>query len=180
MNAPRLREGKRTVRLSWCIGACLGACLGGCRDERAAEPPALANTPATPDRLSENERLPDAEIAFGLPLPSGLHLVRHFNDAAYFSGDLAIDVVIEHLRKYVRARDVEAQGQGIIFPRAQLIGDDAKRLLRIELRPLGRGTQLHIQDITPPPALTGANDADIWRKAGRNPDGTPIDQNRAY
>jgi hypothetical protein len=161
------------------LGACLGVCLGGCRAKSAPEPPPPEET-STPDRLTGDERLPEAETAFGLALPPGMHLVRHFNDAAYFAGDLPLESVLEHVKEHVLARDVELLSAGVLFPRASLVGDDTQRLLRIELGKTPGGTQLHIQDITPPPALTGLSESEIWRKAGRNPNGTPIDQNQAY
>jgi hypothetical protein len=169
-----------SVRRRWlALGACLGVCLGGCRAKSASEPPAPEEA-ITPDRLTGNERLPEAETAFGLTIPPGMRLVRHFNDAAYFSGDLPLEGVLEHVRQRVLAREVELLSAGVLFPRASIVGGDAQRLLRIELATTPGGTQLHIQDITPPPALTGASEAEIWRKAGRHPDGTPIDQNQAY
>jgi hypothetical protein len=158
----------------------LGASLAGCRDAKVTEPPPSESAPPAPDRLVANERLPEAETAFGLPLPVGMRLVRYFDDAAYFTGDLSPNDVVDQIRKHVRTRDVQAIGQAVVFARAQIVDDDTKRLLRIEIRPNSRGTHLHVQDITPPPALTGANDAEIWRKAGRNPDGTPLNQNELY
>jgi hypothetical protein len=162
------------------LALCIGACLAGCQDRSATAPPPVASEVPTPDRLTKNERLPESETAFGVPLPPGMRLTRHFDDAAYFSGDVPLDSLVEHLQKYVRCRDVQARGQGVVFTRATVIGDESQRSLRIEVRPSAHGTQLHLQDITPPPALTGANEAEIWRKAGRNPDGTPLDQNRLY
>jgi hypothetical protein len=161
------------------FGACVGVCLAGCRAKSAPEPPPPEET-RTPDRLTGKERLPEAEIAFGLALPPGMHLVRHFNDAAYFSGDLPLENVFEHVKGRVLAREVELLSDGMLFPRAFIVGDDTQRLVRIELDKTPSGTLLHIRDITPPPALTGLSESEIWRKAGRHPDGTPVDQNQAY
>lgn len=160
------------------LGVCLGV-LAGCheRSEPESSPPASA---ATPDRLAAGERLPEAETAFGLPLPAGMRLVRSYNDAAYFSGELAFDAVLEHVRARLRTGGAQMLNQGVLFPRAVVAGGDPNRLLRVELSKTPRGVQLHVKDITPPPALTGASEAEIWRQAGRNPDGTPIDQNSLY
>lgn len=169
----------RWAALGACAGVCLGLCMGGCHATSAPEPAPPEST-TTPDRLAADERLPEAETAFGLALPPGMHLVRHFNDAAYFSGDVPLDTVLEHVKEHVLTRQVELLSAGVLFPRASIVGDDTQRLVRIELSKTSGGTQLHIQDITPPPALTGLSEAEIWRKAGRNPDGTPIDQNQVY
>ena len=53
--------------------------------------------------------------------------------------------------------------------------------LRITLKQTERGSQIHVEQLTPPPPLvSGLSHEEIWRKAGRNPDGTPIDQNQLY
>ena len=102
------------------LGACLGV-LAGCheRSEPESSPPASA---ATPDRLAADERLPEAETAFGLPLPTGMRLVRYYNDAAYFSGELALDAVLEHVRARVRTGGVQMLNDGVLFPRAVVAG----------------------------------------------------------
>ena len=166
--------------LGACFVAALAAGLTGCPQRAESEQPAPVSAPATPDRLAPGETLPEAETAFGLPLPAGLRLVRHFNDAAYFAGNVPFEAVLEHVRSRVRAEGVQMLSQGALFPRATLAGGDAGRRLRIEIGKTPRGTQLHIQDITPPPAITGVSEADIWRKAGRKPDGTPLDPNQEY
>jgi hypothetical protein len=166
--------------LGTCLGAGVIAGLASCQEKSAPEAPPPASAPATPDRLAQGERLPEAEIAFGLPLPAGMRVVRHFNDAAYFAGDLGFDAVLEHVRRHVRAEAAQMLNQAIVFPRATVAGGDAGRLLRIELSKTPRGTQLHVKDVTPPPALNGVSEAEIWRRAGRKPDGTPLDPNQLY
>jgi hypothetical protein len=163
-----------------CLGAVITGALVGCHDKGAPEAPPPASAPTTPDRLANGERLPEAEIAFGLPLPAGMRVVRHFNDSAYFSGDLELEAVLEHVRRHVRAGPAQMLSQAIVLPRATAIGGDGSRLLRIELSKTPRGTQLHIKDVTPPPALSGLSEAEIWSKAGRKPDGTPLDPNQLY
>jgi hypothetical protein len=175
-----MRSGARLGALGACFGVSLVAGLAGCRNESAADAPAPASAPATPDRLGKGERLPEAETAFGLALPAGMRVVRHFNDSAYFAGDLGFDAVLEHVRHHVRTEHAQMQSRGIVFPRARALGGDPSRLLRIELSKTPRGTQLYIKDITPPPALSGLSEAEIWRKAGRKPDGTPLDPNQVY
>lgn len=168
------------ARLGACLGAVITVGLAGCHDKGAAEAPTPASAPTTPDRLANGERLPEAEMAFGLPLPAGMRVVRHFNDSAYFSGDLELEAVLEHVRRHVRAEPAQMLSQAIVLPRATALGGDGSRLLRIELSKTPRGTQLHIKDITPPPALSGLSEAEIWSKAGRKPDGTPLDPNQLY
>lgn len=162
------------------LGVCLGACLGGCQEKRASEPAAPVSVPASPDRLGPGERLPEAETAFGLALPSGMRLVRHFDDAAYFAGDVELDALIAHVEQRVQAGPAQVSSQGVSFPRARVLGGDSRRLLRLELTRTPRGTQLHVKDITPPPALTGLSEEELWRMAGRNLDGTMVDEDQIY
>jgi hypothetical protein len=174
-----MRSGARLRALGACLGAGSIAGLAGCHEKTTPEAPP-ARAPATPDRLTSNERLPEAETAFGLPLPVGMRVLRHFNDSAYFAGDLELDAVLEHVRRHVHAEAAQMLNQGIVFPRVKVVGGDPSRLLRIELSKTPRGTQLHIKDVTPPPALSGVSEAEIWRQAGRKPDGTPLDPNQLY
>lgn len=168
----------RTSRsATWTL--CLGLCLSACRSKSQAEPPVTEQAP-TPDRLTREERLPEAETAFGLPLPPGMRLTRHFRDAAYFSGEIAQARVLEHLREHVETSNVEMMTRRVVFPRAYVKGAERRRLLRIEVSETPRGSQVHIKDITPPPATRAASEADLWSRAGRKPDGTPIDQNQLY
>jgi hypothetical protein len=171
---------RRTATLGVCIGACLSVCLAGCKQKHEAEPAPLASAPTSPDRLGPGERLPEAETAFGMVLPEGMHLVRHFDDAAYFSGDIELEALLEHVKQHVHAGALQTLSQGVLFPRAYVLGDASKRLLRIELSKTRHGTQLHVKDISPAPALTGLSEAEIWRKAGRNLDGTMVDPNQVY
>jgi hypothetical protein len=159
---------------------CLGLCLSACRSKSKAELPLPEEPSPTPDRLTREERLPEAETAFGLPMPPGMRLTRHFSEAAYFAGELPMNDVLEHLRQHVEAREVQMMSRRVVFARAYIKGDDSRRLLRIELSETPRGSQVHLKDITPPPATKGASEADLWSRAGRKPDGTPIDPNKLY
>ncbi len=154
-----------------------------CHDGPGRTEPAPSQREPAPDRLAEGEQLPEAEIAFGLPLPKGMRVIRHFKSSAYIAGDVKLPDVLEHLQKYVLARDAEMQGEGAVFPRAHIAGDETQRLLRIEATQAEHGSQIYIEDITPPPPraeLTGLTQAEIWRLAGRNPDGSLIDPNQQY
>lgn len=167
---------------AFAIGVSVFAQLGmACHRERAPDPapPAPAEA-APPDRLAPTEALPEAETAFGLPLPQGMRLVRHFNDSAYFMGEVEFAALLEHVQKHVTSSTVQMRGRGAVFASTQISGDEQERLVRIELNPAPRGSELHITDITPPPAVTGLTEAERWRRAGRNPDGTVIDQNQVY
>jgi hypothetical protein len=106
--------------------------------------------------------------------------VRQFNDSAYFVGDVDLTALLDHVQKHVVSRTAQMKGRGAMFARTAIEGDERKREFRIELNPSPRGTELQITDITRAPAEVGLREADSWRRAGRNPDGTPSDQDQAY
>lgn len=171
---PRTRVARARL---WAL--CLGLCLGACRERSRTELPP-PEEPTTPDRLTREERLPEAETAFGLPMPPGMRLTRHFSEAAYFAGELPMAKVLEHLKEHVETRDVQMMSRRVVFARAHVKGDESRRLLRIEVSQTPRGSQVQIKDITPPPATKATSEAELWSRAGRKPDGTPIDQNKLY
>jgi hypothetical protein len=161
------------------FAAALALCLG-CNSERPPAPRGEAPSERTPDRLEEDEQLPAAETAFGLPIPSGMQLTRHFNDTAYFSGPLKVNQVLEHIQANVMSREVEMMSQRVVFSRAYIKGDESKRLVRIEIAETPEGSQVYLRDITPPPSPRGLSEEERWSRAGRKPDGTPLNPNQLY
>lgn len=167
------------------LGALLGVTLGlslcaGCDTKPRVAPGPPEATAAPSDRLQEGESLPEAETAFGLPLPAGMKLTRHFSDSAYFTGELSVEKALEHVQGSVEARNVEMMSRRTVIPRAYIKGDERRRLVRIEVSKLPGGSQIYIKDITPPPAIGRLSDAELWQRAGRKPDGSLLDENKAY
>jgi hypothetical protein len=164
------------LRAALCLVASLAV---GCHSKPVASVEEAPAAPSTPDRLTSDEHLPEAETAFGLPLPKGMRLTRHFSDAAYFSGSLDMQSTLDHVRKYVEARDVEMTNQHVVFARARIKGN-AERIFRIEISATPRGSQVHLKDITPPALARGLSEPEIWQRAGRKPDGSLLDPNQVY
>jgi len=166
----------RIPRALWLLAVLNGAC------HSKPAPPAtdVPEEQAAPDRLTSNEHLPEAETAFGLTLPAGMHLTRHFNDSAYFLGKPELSQVVLALQPQLTARNVEMNTGRAIFAHTQIKQDSAGRWVRIEVSAEGRGTQVYVQDVTPPPAPRGLSEKEIWSRVGRQPDGTPLDQNQQY
>jgi hypothetical protein len=177
---PAPREAQLRRWLVSCL-LCCGAASLACRAKPQAQPSIdPAPEAAEPDRLNADERLPEAETAFGLPIPAGMRLTRHFDDSAYFSGPMDVQSALEHVRGHVQARDLELMGQSAVFSRAYINGDAMQRLFRIEVTPLGSGSQVYIKNITPRAATRGLSETEKWSRAGRKPDGTPLDPNQMY
>jgi len=156
--------------------------LLACASAACQREPAPVEVGPTPDRLAAGERLPESETAFGLPLPRGMRLVRHFKDAAYFSGGVKLQQALEHLAKHVTPASAELVTNGAVFSRVNVTGAPAGAPpLRITLKRTQRGSQIHVEQLTPPPpVVSGLSQEELWRKAGRNPDGTPIDPSQLY
>jgi hypothetical protein len=160
--------------------ACASSAALACDAKNAVQAPVDLSAPASADRLQPDEALPEAEIAFGLPMPRGMRLTRYFDDSAYFSGTLELATVLDQIKSQVLARDVELSEQRAIFPLAYIKGDAAKRLFRIEVTGNRQGSQVYVKNITPVPAPRGLSQAEIWRRAGRKPDGSLLDPNQVY
>ena len=172
MNDPRLLSA---------LGVALGLLVSaGCDTKPTLAPAPPPAAEAAPDRLQAGETLPAAETAFGLPLPPGMKLTRHFNDAAYFTGELPMDKALEHVQANIEARALEMMGRRTVISRAFIKGDKERRLVRIEISKLPRGSQIYIKDITPPPAIGRLSEAELWQRAGRKPDGSLLDANKVY
>jgi len=159
----------------------LALLLVACATFACQREPAPATDAATPDRLGPGEGLPESETAFGLAMPPGMRLVRHFKDAAYFAGNVELERSLEQVAQHVTPRDAQLVTSGAVFPRVRVNGDGSGRLLRVTLTRMRHGSQVHIEDITPnTPVLSGLSQEERWRKAGRKADGTPLDPNQLY
>jgi hypothetical protein len=137
-------------------------------------------TNASPDRLNADERLPEAETAFGLPIPKGMRLTRYFDDSAYFSGELDMRDALEQIRGQLLTSNVELMSRRAVFSRAYIKGDAARRLFRIEISATPQGSQVYVKNITPPAATAGLSESEAWKRAGRKPDGSLLDANQVY
>lgn len=174
------RNTQRWVSRAVWFGASLAAATSCRGDDTTAAPVHAPSGVTTPDRLAEDEALPESETAFGVPVPRGMRLTRHFLDSAYLSGSLSVEQSLDHVRSLVLASSVEMAAGGAVFHRAKIRGDEEDRLFRIEITPTRRGSQVVIRNITPPPTTPGLSEADQWRQAGRNPDGTLLNPNQVY
>jgi hypothetical protein len=172
MNDPRLLT---LLGVAFGLGVC-----AGCDTKPTVAPAPAAAAAAPPDRLQAGESLPEAETAFGLPLPPGMRLTRHFSDSAYFTGELPMEKALEHVQGHIEARDIELMSRRTVISRAFIKGDKDRRLVRIEVSKLPQGSQIYIKDITPPPAIGRLSEAELWQRAGRKPDGSLLDPNKVY
>lgn len=155
----------------------LAACNGD-PEEAVAPAAASAADPASHpiDHLAEGELAQGSEQLFGLTIPRKMRVERRFIDAAHAAGPVSPEDLSNYVRQRVSVAQVEIGAARTVFPRVVIHGGDPKKIYRIEVSPRsGGGSELEVRDITPKPVPSGLSDAELWRRAGRNPDGTPID-----
>ncbi|MEY2934209.1 MAG: hypothetical protein RL033_4958 [Pseudomonadota bacterium] len=174
---PELIHRPSSRRAVWAAAALLCACQSksSLSSNEGATPAEVA-----PDRLAPQERPTEAATAFGLSLPKGMRLTNQSHNSAYFLGQLDLATVVEHLKPHLEAQRVESHPGHTAFEQAKVVNDSSGRLLRVDISAEGLGTLVFVQDVTPPPAPRGVSESEMWRRAGRNPDGTPKDQNQQF
>jgi hypothetical protein len=151
-----------------------------CHTRHAPPPTEREEAAPEPDRLKASERLPEAETAFGLAIPNGLRRSRYFNDSVYFMGATSQAQVLDQIASQVVSGPAEMFGKRAVLRRAYVKSDAHRRTLHIEVTDTAHGTELYIQDVTREPAPVGLSQPEMWSRAGRNADGTPIDQNQMH
>jgi hypothetical protein len=144
----------------------------GAPTDPSREPPPL-------DRLAPGEIAQGTDSIYGLVLPRGMTPVAHFGKKAHAIGPLAPEAVANYVRDRVTASRVELGAVGTIFPAVRVKGGDPERVLRVEVLPVRDRTKLILEDITRSKARLekepNLTDAERWRRAGYNPDGTPLE-----
>jgi hypothetical protein len=160
-----------------CALAALAALAIGCGRRRSAEvqPAPPAPVTATPvDRTLPDELAEGKDQAYGLLLPRRMTVTRRFTDSIFAAGQVSAAQVSNYVRQHVVAERVETGPVKTVFSRATSRLDPG-RVMRIEVVSRGAETEIMVRDETPPPVKPGLTDAERWREAGFNPDGTPVD-----
>jgi hypothetical protein len=169
-------------RVSW-LSLALFATVGapGCR----RPPPTGTAAPATSgsaafvpvDRLAPGELAPSKLSLFGLALPRGMKVEGVYGDVGYASGRLRREEVSNFVRTRVSVAHVELGVARTVFPGAQILGQPPNHRFRIEVFGKGMETRIAVRRFIPQPAPSNISEAERWRRAGFNPDGTPLDPN---
>jgi hypothetical protein len=160
--------------------AVLVALALGCGRRRSVEvePAPIAPAPTAPvDRTLPDELAEGKDRAYGLVLPRRMMVTRRFSDSIFAAGQVSAAQVSNYVRQRVVAERVETGPVKTVFSRATSRLDPG-RVMRIEVVSRGAETEILVRDETPPPVKPGLTDAERWREAGFNPDGTPVDPSR--
>lgn len=172
-------------RRNRCFGAfgagLLALAAAACRSQPATDGAVgsagpIASVPA--DRLAPGELPPGKLTLLGLPLPDGMKIEAAFEDVGYARGELAPERVEAFVRQHASVSHLEL-GDGItVFPRVRLAGAPPDHSYRIEIVKLKRETRLVVRRFVPRPPGPELSEAERWRRAGFNPDGTPLNPHR--
>ncbi len=139
---------------------------------------------ATPvDRLAPGELEAGDEIAFGLPIPKGMRVVRRFSDSTHAKGKVDHDELVAYLKRRLATSHLTYEPDKVVFPEVRIRNEVGKgtgkaapdTTLRVEVWADRDMTWLRVTDTTVPPVVEGLTDAERWRRAGMHPDGSPLD-----
>ncbi len=126
------------------------------------------------DRLLPGELAQSKLLVFGFPIPQGMTVERRFADSVHLVGSVSPSALAAYVRAHAVTGPAELIGRRKVFSKARIRGGDPNRLYNIEIDD-SLGTQrLVVSDVTPPPLEPGLSEEERWRRAGYNPDGTPI------
>lgn len=151
----------------------------GCKQET---PPSKEVKPAVPvDRLAKDELRPGQEKVFGLVTPRDMTVSTRHQDSALLVGEAKPEEVANYIRRQVSDGPVEIGASRTMFTHVRIgEGEDYYRIEVIGGKDLTKVWIFREATPAPSPLPPEATDADRWRAAGRNPDGTVIDRLKQY
>lgn len=161
------------------LGLALALALAGCEAGPAPQPPANSVEPAL-DRLQPGESLPGVETAFGIEVPRGMQLTARFPDVVQLRGRVPLSDLVKYYRKHVKVSAIELGANQAVFPAVYVNGDTSRRVYRIVITDHGARRTIRMTDETKPPAVQGLSEAERWKRAGLQSDGTQLDRSKVY
>ncbi len=134
-----------------------------------------AGAPQKPvDRLLPGELGQSRLLVFGFPVPQGMNVERRYADSVHLVGAVSPTALTAYVRAHAATGPAELIGSRKVFSKVRIRGGDPNRLYDIEIDDSGAARKLIVSDVTPPPSEPGLSSEERWRRAGYNPDGTPI------
>jgi hypothetical protein len=145
--------------------------------EHAPRPTPSRTASAAPlDRLAPGELRPGTSQVFGLELPTGMAVRGQFAEVAYAHGSVTPEALANYIRDRVVVDHVEIGAARTVFPYARIKNGPADRFFQIEVIAGAGRTELVLTDVTPhPKPYEELSNEERWRRAGRRPDGRPLD-----
>ena len=155
----------------------IGLLLLGCGHRQASTSPNAvdAGVRVLPvDRLLPGELAQSKLLVFGFPIPQGMTVARRFADSVHMVGAVPPDALTAYVKAHAATGPAELIGNRKVFRKVKIRGGDPSRLYDIEIDMSGANQRLIVSDVTPPPLEPGLTVEERWRRAGYNPDGTPL------
>jgi hypothetical protein len=128
------------------------------------------------DHLAPGELVDGPLRAFELKLPAGMMIREAFTSVVYAWGPVDPMKLANYLRAQLTGGSISVGAAATVFDKVR-VPANSERLLRVRVETTGQdhSAQLEVRDITPPPDVPAANEAERWRRAGMTPDGRLID-----
>jgi hypothetical protein len=130
--------------------------------------------PKAVDRLLPGELGQSKLLVFGFPVPQGMNVERRYADSVHLVGTVSPTALTAYVRAHAATGPAELIGSRKIFRKVPIRGGDPSRLYDIEIDDSGAARRLIVSDVTQPPMEPGLSVEERWKRAGYNPDGTPI------
>lgn len=160
---------------------CVCTLLAACKDDAVSTEQAGGTTPqptktVTPvDHLAPGELLEGTETALGLRLPRDMRVTLSMRDRVAADGLIGQELIANYVRARVKDGKMTVGASSTVFENVH-VAARPDRPLRIQVETWKGRCHMEVWDVTPPKAEPDpGSDAERWRKAGYNPDGTPLD-----
>jgi hypothetical protein len=130
------------------------------------------------DHLEPGELIEGKETVLGLKVPRDLRVTISTKDRGIAEGRVETERVANYVRARVKDGKVTVGASSTVFEGVKLAqAQPPDRLLRVSILSVRGQCHLEVWDITPPKPTEPdpGNDPDRLRRAGLNPDGTPLD-----
>jgi len=103
-----------------------------------------------------------------------MNVERRYADSVHLVGTVSPTALTTYVRAHAATGPAELIGSRKIYRKVRIRGVDPSRLYDIEIDDSGAARWLIVSDVTPPPMEPGLSVEERWKRAGYNPDGTPI------
>lgn len=103
-----------------------------------------------------------------------MRVERRYADSVHLVGTVSPTALTAYVRAHAATGPAELIGSRKVFAKIRIRGGDPSRLYNIEIDDSGAARRLIVSDVTPAPMEPGLSVEERWKRAGYNPDGTPI------
>jgi hypothetical protein len=154
----------------------------GCSTPSAASGDAPASRLDTPppspppvDHLGPDELLEGKERVFGVALPRGLAIEKHYPDFVYATGPMTVHALVLYFRPRLQGGALRESEKVATFEHVTAPGLPPYTELLIHFAGTSGQTSVEMSSVTHPPAPVLPDEAARWRQVGLTPNGKLLD-----